>query len=298
MNQTDYRRQLLTAPGGVADRLRALRENAELSGVELVERISAVSGGEVAASSPKISKIESGTQMPSTADIKAWCAACEHPEAVAELVRMADDVRSQHRAWKTRLDADGGEAQVQADFKDLDTRARRIRNFENVLYPGLLQTPELAKAVLTQALGHLERPEQDVADGVAGRLARQQVIYDESKTLEFLIDEPVLRRPIFGVGVAIRQLYHLRTLAGLRHVRIGALPMDRPLRAVPMNGFIVFDNVVFVETPVGETRHEGEDAEVYQQYLDELWGDAVEGEELLERIDQAETFLHMLEGSS
>lgn len=293
MNNAELRRQLLTAPGGLADRLRQILDESPLNNTELAAAMRDLG---VKADPPKISKLLAGRQLPSSDDIQAWCAACDRSELVPELTRLAAEVRSQHRAWKSRLRTEGGQAAVQAEFQSLDAQTTITRNFETALFPGLVQTKPMAHAVMTQFLIPLGRTEEDIAHGVDGRLRRQQWLHDETKKFEFILDESMLIRPLFGVDVTIGQVDRLHSLIGLSNVRLGILPMDRPLTVTPLNGFILFDDVALVETPVGETRHEGEEATEYHKIMDRLWENAVEGEAIRPRLNRAVDVLRGLRG--
>lgn len=290
MTQPDYRRQLLTAPGGLAERLSALLDESPLNGTQLAEKMGELG---VTASLPKISKICSGRQLPSTDDIEAWCSACGQPDAAPELARMANHVRSQHRTWRTRLKTEGGQAAVQSEFQALDANARLIRNFETAVFPGLLQVRPMAEAVLRQFLTRLGRPAEDIMDGVEGRLRRQEVLYTDQQ-FEFILDEVLLVRPIFGVDVTIKQIDRLQNLVGASNIRLGILPIDKPLNITPLNGFLLLDDVALVETLVGETRHEGEEAAEYHQIMDQLWAEAIEGDAVLPRLARAGEMLRRL----
>lgn len=281
---SDLRRQLLTVPGGLADRLHQILEESPLNNTELASKMRDFG---VKAEPPKISKILAGKQLPSSEDIRAWCAACGRPELEPELARLAGEVRSQHRVWRARLRTEGGQAAVQAEFQSLDARTTLTRNFETALFPGLVQTRPMAQAVMRQILIPLGRTEEDVTHGVDGRLRRQQWLHDETKRFEFILDESMLVRPLFGVDITIGQVDRLHSLIGLSNVRLGILPMDRPLNVTPLNGFILFDDVALVETLVGETKHEGEEAAEYHKVMDRLWEDAIEGEAARPRLVRA-----------
>ena len=43
--------------------------------------------------------------MPSPDDIRAWAAACGHPEIADDLLDLLADVQTVHRRWKRRLRA-------------------------------------------------------------------------------------------------------------------------------------------------------------------------------------------------
>lgn len=89
---------------------------------------------------------------------------------------------------------------------------------------------------------------------------------------ELLTSAPVLRWLICPPDVMRGQLDRLKAVVVVPNVRIGVLPMGRPLATTPQNAFTVVGDVVLVETFVGDQ------AAAFEQVMDQLWADAVEGE--------------------
>src|SRR5580704_238549 len=95
-------------------------------------------------------------------------------------------------------------------FVPHERAARVLRIFEHVLIPGLLQTPEYARAVLGKKP---HTTEDEVENLLAARLARQEIITgDEPPLMYALLDEAVLHRPIGGPEVMHGQVVHLADL--------------------------------------------------------------------------------------
>jgi hypothetical protein len=97
-------------------------------------------------------------------------------------------------------------------FQPYEAEARSLRTFEHSLIPGLLQTPDYARAVL--ATRPNSTPEE--IDGlVAARLARQVVLDREdppAPLLWVLLDEGVLNRPVASRDIMREQLLALAQL--------------------------------------------------------------------------------------
>ncbi|WP_030765215.1 helix-turn-helix domain-containing protein [Streptomyces sp. NRRL F-2664] len=111
------------------------------------------------------------------------------------------------------------------DFISLEAGARSARTVELSVVPGLLQTPEYARAVTRAALGGLPEPKVDALVDV--RLTRQAVLRaDPPLELSAVLDEAVLRRQIGGPGVMAEQLRHLVRVARLPQVRLQVLPFS------------------------------------------------------------------------
>lgn len=119
----------------------------------------------------------------------------------------------------------GSLPQEYRDFISLEAGARSARTVELSVVPGLLQTPEYARAVTRAALGGLPEPKVDALVDV--RLARQSVLRaDPPLQLSAVLDEAVLRRSIGGPGVMEEQLRYLVEVARLPQVRLQVLPFS------------------------------------------------------------------------
>ena len=113
-------------------------------------------------------------------------------------------------------------------YLGLEEAASLIRTFEVQFVPGLLQTPDYARAV-TQ-LGHAEAPlpKAETDRLVALRLARQRILTRGRATrLWAIVDEVVLRRAIGGPRVLRDQLEHLLELSSLSNITLQVIPIER-----------------------------------------------------------------------
>ncbi|MFF9864499.1 helix-turn-helix domain-containing protein [Streptomyces sp. NPDC013953] len=109
------------------------------------------------------------------------------------------------------------------DFISLESQACTARTLETSVVPGLLQTPDYARAVTRAALHGL--PAAKVDSLVEVRIARQEVLHgDPPLRLEAVLDEAVLRRQVGGPGVMRAQLRRLLELGSLPQVRLQVLP--------------------------------------------------------------------------
>ncbi|MEO3742156.1 DUF5753 domain-containing protein [Plantactinospora sp. B5E13] len=120
--------------------------------------------------------------------------------------------------------------------------ARRIRQFEATLVPGLLQTPEYATALFRTRPGVTER---QVAAKVAVRLERQRILTrrrPRAPELDVIVDESVLRRPILDRDAWLAQLAHLANANRLPTVTVRVLPLAAgPHAASVASSFHIFE---------------------------------------------------------
>lgn len=162
-----------------------------------------------------VGKAESGERPPSDAVLEAWIQACriENVElytTVLDLARAVDD-SDPIPAWF-------------ADYvNDVEAVAHTIRTWQPIIVPGLLQTPDYARALFT-AMG--ERPAKVDAQ-VAARVQRQSVIdRDEPVSLWVVLDDAVLRRCVTSPAVMHEQLEFLADRAQLTNVVVQMLPVE------------------------------------------------------------------------
>lgn len=276
MNLEDW----LNQPGGLADRLRTLRTQAGLSGKEFAE---------IAGWYPsRVSKLENGRQAPTAADVDTWTRACRaSPADRDELLDLVSAAQQMHRDWRRRVNR--GQIALQTEYNELVARTSRVRFFDTVWVPGLLQTPQYARFPLMETARLHGGDPEEVDAAVAVRMRRQQVLYDPGKQFEFVLWEPVLAALVGGCSpeVMLGQLDRLLVAMEMTNVRLGIVPLRVPTPTTPQNSFQIYDGTVVVETFVGESTAGPEDAARYARIMDMLWEEAAEGEAARRLIMQA-----------
>ncbi len=121
-----------------------------------------------------------------------------------------------------------------------EAEATAIFNFEAQIVPGLLQTPQYARAVI--AADGVYDDEDVVAQRVQVRLARQAVLTRvPPPRLAVVLDEAVLRRTIGGPEVMRHQLSRLVEMAELSMVTIQVLPFAAGAHRALAGSFIVLE---------------------------------------------------------
>jgi transcriptional regulator with XRE-family HTH domain len=136
-------------------------------------------------------------------------------------------------------------------FAQHEAEATSLRTFELVLVPGLLQTGEYARALLSTRVGATE---DDVDQAVTARLERQAILdRDDPPLLWVLIDEGALRRPVGGRDVMQAQAEHLVEMAGRPNVMIQVIPAEVGAHQGLVGAFVIADfaaapSIVYLET--------------------------------------------------
>jgi transcriptional regulator with XRE-family HTH domain len=280
VHPTDRR---LSQPGGLAARLYRLRR--EVAGLRTQAELASRLGWD----RTKISKIESGKQLPSEDEIRAWAAACGRPGDAAGLIDLRTDIQAVHRTWRGRLR--GGGAAVQDEYDRRIRAAKRMRAVSPLVVPGLLQTESYARAIVAGSAEIWGLTDVDAT--VEARMRRRDVLYTD-RTFELVTTEAALRMPPCPPQVMRGQLDRLMSL-DLPNVTLGIIPLGVQLPLVPQNNFMLADDVATVEAHGGEDTLGERESAVYVQVFDRLMGVAVTGEEARRLITAAAAALRETE---
>ncbi|MCA1189965.1 MULTISPECIES: DUF5753 domain-containing protein [unclassified Saccharopolyspora] len=200
--------------------LRRLREEAECTAAAAA----AVVGG----TAPKISKIESGKQGVTTAEVEKLSALYDAPAKRRKyLIGLASQLPRRSPRRTTYRDAVPDWFQR---FHALEYAATDMRIYEVESVTGLLQTHDYARSMI-----HAWEPAADprmIERQVQTRLDRQSVLTRRHKplNLQVVLSETALRR-VQGSGKIMRaQLEHLAETASKPNVDLRVLPFSVPNR--------------------------------------------------------------------
>lgn len=236
----------------------------------------------------KVSRIENGQQLPPDSDVRQWLEAVGASEAIAAEVReWLLEIRLDEDSWRRQLRR--GHTPRQEYSWEIERKARSITYVELFLIPGLLQTPDYARAVLV-AGQELHGTPRDTEEAIRTRMRRQEVLYDPDKEISILVSEAALRNPICSPRVMISVLDRMQGVLGIANVRLGIIPLGVQLAAVPMHGYVIVDDLVLVEivhTELSVT--DGPDLSLYRNLTELLWRSAAEGDDarkILVRVSQ------------
>ncbi|MFE9244408.1 DUF5753 domain-containing protein [Nocardiopsis sp. NPDC006938] len=190
------------------------------------------------------------------------------------------DWRRQHRTGLRRTQ----EARI-----PLFERTRHMRVYSSTVIPGLFQTPEYAKALLSTIAAFRGTPD-DVADAVAARMRRNGVLKEGGHRFGVLIEESVLRHAVADRDTMRDQLRHLGSVMGLASVGLGVLPFATEARPMwPLETFTLFDTArVHVEGLSAQiTVTEPSELSLYVRAFESMSRFAVFGDRARALIDSA-----------
>jgi transcriptional regulator with XRE-family HTH domain len=126
------------------------------------------------------------------------------------------------------------------DWLVSEQEAKKLRWFEPMLVPGLLQTEDYARAIFRARFGMTS---EEIDEQVAARLKRQEILVRERPpALWVIVDEAVLRRPVGGRCVMREQVNRLIDAAQRPHVSIQVISSTVGAhRGLSAGAFIVAD---------------------------------------------------------
>lgn len=226
-----------------------------------------------------VSLIESGSRAIGADQVNAWLKAVSDAipggvdEEVAEYVGEVT-----RRATMEVTPLAGSLAARQAGVAELEETASAICNWQPGYVAGLLQTPDYARAVLAM----LNAPDE-VEAAVAERMARQRILGDSSRKLEFITTEQGLAWRPEGPDPRPAQLDRIASLAALPHIGVRVIPVGAVMYTPPVGPFTLYEwedgGVVKLEFP-GER---GSDTDIagYKDDLDKLRPSAWSGDEAI-----------------
>jgi transcriptional regulator with XRE-family HTH domain len=228
--------------------LRQLREAAGLA----VDEVAA----ELYCSRSKISRIEVGRVGVTPRDIRdmlqLYSASNEQRESIQQL---AHEARQKRDLWWR---AYGELSDMVKTFIDLETAAESIRMYEAVLVPGLLQTEDYARSVISVL--HRDLSREVVNRQVDLRMARQAALTRASPlSLYVVLDEAALHRVVGNSQVMRKQLKWLVDATEMSNVRLQIIPFkvgEHPGMVSPFQLLrfpdLSYPEVVFIENPIGD----------------------------------------------
>jgi transcriptional regulator with XRE-family HTH domain len=236
----------------------------------------------------KLSRMETGHGAPSRRDIRDLCALYEVTDEAERKRMMNLAVEGRQAGWWQSYDLNQF-----ADYVGLEADAVSVKNYQSILIPGLLQTPDYARAV-NEAVIPQPDPER-LEEQTEVRLRRQdRLTRDPPLRFGAILDEAALHRVIGGPAVMEAQLRHLTELSKLPNVTLQVIPFSAGGHPAMDSTFNVLEfadavpGVVYVEGLVGWVyMKRSRDVERYAGVFERLCHIALPPRESVELIEKA-----------
>jgi transcriptional regulator with XRE-family HTH domain len=216
-------------PGPVVQRimlggeLRTLREAAKIGTDDV-----AVALGWYRA---KLSKVETGTVRLTAAELSSLLTFYKADEATSERVqRLGEEAR--RKTTPARV------PDWAKQYVSLEASATEIKLFFGDFIPGMLQTRDYARALLSASV---IVPPADVEEMATSREHRAERLSSGAPLLWVVLGEEALRRTVGSHQVQRRQLLRLRELAELPNVTVQVMPLSGGAHAALGMSFVLLD---------------------------------------------------------
>lgn len=206
-------------------------------------------------SETKLWRIETGQTSLRSHDVELMCRIyAAPPDLTQALMGLAKETKA--RGW---WHAFGDVIPEGFDvYIGLEEAAAQLAAYQNELVPGLLQTEQYARALITAdnpgvAAGEIDRR-------VQVRMGRQALIRRRTAPLQLMVvlNEAIVRRPVGGRAVMAAQLASLAAAAELPNVDLRVVPFRAGLHPGVMSG-----PFVILRFPPDGDGHDSEPATVY-----------------------------------
>lgn len=258
----------------LAEALRSLREETGLSGRQFAQRLGWIQ--------TRVSKIETGKQFPTRADIQEWASVGgARPEVVRELLSRLAAARTEYATWQENYRRAGGAARKQADIAAMEAQSARIGKYQPAMIPSQLQTIGYARELLRLPSGPSAwgATETEIDEMVATRMRRQEILYQPGKQIQLVVLEAALRTRFCASATMAGQLDRLLALDGLPSLEFNVIPFGTLVPVYPVSGFVVYDDHLVIVESLGGEQHLSDPGDIsrYAGWLDLLRQAAVRG---------------------
>jgi len=234
----------------------------------------AAAGYTIRASESKMSRLELGRVSFKDRDIRdlLMLYGVEDPDEREALLSLAKEAN--RPAWWQRY-SDILPSWFQT-YVGLEETATLIRTYEGHLVPGLLQTEDYARAVISGLPGE---PDVEVERWLRLRMDRQGLLtrFDPPR-LWVVVDEAALRRPVGGPEVMRAQLEHLIAATKQPNVTLQVIPFHAGAHAALGQPFVILrfadpdlaDMVYLEQFTSGVWLDKRDEVDSYAQVMDRL----------------------------
>jgi transcriptional regulator with XRE-family HTH domain len=168
----------------------------------------------------RTSRIESGHFNTSVVDVILYLSACGvYRDKARDLLDLCREAERQQGYWRSSQSED-------ESFNSLvfhESTATRSVSYEPLLVPGLLQTPEYARA----RIAHRANAPEEIEPLVKIRMERKAILHRRyAARFTFFLHEQALRLPVGSPAIMHEQLLNLVLMAALDHVTLRVVPAD------------------------------------------------------------------------
>lgn len=232
----------------------------------------------------RLSRFETGERSAKPEDVATILVALDAPLELRErLVAWAAEPNNGH-SWSPITIPE--QQQHLSAYLEFERTASTITEVVLGVIPGLLQTPDYARAIISR-----ESAPPDVEQRVAVRLGRREVLRRaEPLRLVAVIGEPALDGNVGGDAVMAEQLRHLLKMSAMPNVDLRVIPTRSDWHPAMVNNFALFEfaaasPIVHIETRwSGLYLHEEADVDLHRDAVERVLAAALSPEMSAETV--------------
>jgi hypothetical protein len=262
----------------LATGLRALRQDQGVSTRQLADRLTWTQS--------KVARIDRGATLAKPDEVDAWTRALGAAgDERRRLVALAEQAGIQLTEWKREVAP--GRRKLQAEIGAMEEAATIVRLFSMDVIPGLAQTGAYAEVMFR--LGQHQVPDDDdIAEVVDARLARQALLDNPNKAFRLLCSETAFRRNLLNKDAMHQQVDRVLEVAALPNVEVGVIPFAARENTHTYHAFAVLGDpqhddsaIVLAETVTrGLTIRDEDEVASYIDHFNQLATTAITGDDL------------------
>lgn len=225
--------------------LEELRMAAGLSGNALAERMGVVQS--------RVWKIAHAQLLPTEKDIEAWARETGRGDLAGDLIAMMRQARAE-QAFAAEFRR-SGPAAYQETVQAIEEQAAWIGEYQPTVIPGLLQTADYARELMSVPAGLQEwgAGEAAIEDAVNARMRRQEAaLHSPGRRIRIVLGEGALRTLVVAPQTLAGQLGKLLSVARLPSVELGIIGFHQRMPTYPLGFRVYGDDLVVVESLVSE----------------------------------------------
>ncbi|MFG3253424.1 helix-turn-helix domain-containing protein [Streptomyces sp. NPDC048172] len=271
----------------LGETLRQYRLTAAMSTTQAADALDCTKG--------KISRMENGRVLVRTPDVvallRAYGIADEDVHQRLSALARAAHPRHQRGWWDEYAQA---LSHTYRDYIALEALAEHVCNFQPQVLPGLLQSPDYARALAVARQDG--RTDGEIEQFIHVRAARQRRLAEEPLlTLSVVVTEGAVRQQIGGPKVWRAQMEHVLEVAQRPNITVRVLPFSASAYMCVNGPFLLLSfpkvserDVALCESPIGDMwREHDDDVALFRAGFDNATDVALEPDEsfsLLRRI--------------
>jgi transcriptional regulator with XRE-family HTH domain len=244
-------------------------------------------------STSKVIRMENGTSNVQPSDVRLLLTHYgADASEVASLFDIARYIRINYTSdWKEPLLQIHSQAFI--NYLEYEQTASTVLQFHPTLVPGLLQTEEYAREVLSKVF---KNSPSEIDKRIEARKMRQRILdVPGGPSFHFILDESTTRRPLESTTTMIQQLERVNELNRASHIKIQLLPFSAGLTPGMRGPFNILEfedeeehDVLYIENTHGDS-FSRDSLEITGEYV-EIFGEleelALEGGAVDELIKQ------------